>query len=87
LYAGELDAVGERDSVLEQPFSSGRKAYAAAAALHQRHAELLFERGDLLGDCRLRQRQRLGGTGERPLPSDLAEGEHPPRIQLHQLIL
>jgi hypothetical protein len=87
LDLGELDAVGERRGVLEQPFSGRRAAYAAAAALHQRRAELVFERGDLLGDRRLRQRQRLGGTGERPLPGDLAEGQHPPRIQLHQLIL
>ncbi|HYZ82265.1 MAG TPA: hypothetical protein VE571_13395 [Solirubrobacteraceae bacterium] len=83
LHAGQLNAVGERGGVLEQPFSGEREAYPAAATLHERHPELLFERGDLLGHGRLRHRQRLGGAGEGPLTRDLAEAQHPPGIQLH----
>ena len=52
----------------------------AGAAVEQPDAELALERGDLLGDGRLGQGERLGRARERVAVRDLAEGEHPARV-------
>jgi hypothetical protein len=50
--------------------------HAARAALHEHRAGLALERRDLLRDRRLRERERLGGGGERAAQRDLAEDSH-----------
>ena len=59
------------------------EADAARAALHERRAGLALERGDLLRDGGLRERQRLGGGGERAAHGDLAEHTHAADVE-HQ---
>ena len=52
------------------------QADAAHAALDERRPGLALERGDLLGDGGLRERQGLGGGGERAALGDLAQDPH-----------
>ena len=82
LRAGLREAVGDRVGVGEQQRARLGRRRAAGTALEQLQAELALERGDLLGDRRLRQRQRLAGARERPLMGDLAERQEPPRIHI-----
>jgi len=56
---------------------------AARAALHERRAGLALERGDLLRDGGLRERQRLGRRGERAAHRDLAEGGEELEVEHH----
>ena len=60
--------------------------HAARAALHERGAGLALERGDLLRDGGLRERQRLGRGGERAADRDLAEHPHAADVK-HELNL
>jgi hypothetical protein len=56
---------------------------AARVALNQHGAGLALERGDLLGDGGLGERQRLGGGGERASHRDLAQHSHAADVE-HQ---
>ena len=62
-----------------RPASVGTRA--AAAAHEQRGAELALERGDLLGDRRLAERERLGGARERAGAGDRAERQQPACVE------
>ena len=62
------------------------RLHAARAALHERGAGLALERGDLLRDRGLRERQRLGRGRERTAYRDLAEHPHAADVE-HQLNL
>ena len=80
LARGELEPVGDHVGVREQQLAGGRERQPAGPALEQPRARLALERGDLLGDRGLGQRQRLGRARERAEPRDLAEREHAARI-------
>ena len=56
---------------------------AAHAALDERGARLALQRGDLLRDRRLRERERLGGGREGAMLRDLAEHPHAADVE-HQ---
>ena len=60
--------------------------HAARAALDEDGAGLALERGDLLRDGRLRERERFGGGGERALEGDLAQDAHAADVE-HQCSL
>ena len=49
------------------------QAHAAAGALEQRHARLALEHGELLGDGRRRELQRVGDGGDRAARVQLAQ--------------
>ena len=80
LAGGELEPVRDDVGVVEQQRAGRRERQAAGPALEQLRAGLALQRGDLLGDGGLRQRQRLGRAREGSQPRDLAEGEHAARI-------
>jgi hypothetical protein len=83
LSVREGEAVGDRAGVFEQLFAGCRESQAARAAVQQPRPELALERGHLLGDGGLSERQVFGGARERALASDLAEGQQAPRIHRH----
>ena len=80
LGAGLREPLGDGVGVREQQRADLGRRGAAGAAVQQADAELALERGDLLGDRRLRQRERLGRAGERPAVRDLAKGEQAARV-------
>ena len=80
LGARELEPPGDRVGMLKQGRALRGQREPAGAPLEQPRSELAFELGDLVGDRRLRQRELMGGAGERALVSDHAEGEHAPRV-------
>ena len=86
LRVGERQALRDRPRVDEEPLAGRREAQPAPPSLDQAGPELALERGDLLGDGGLGERQRVGGARERAVLGDRAEREQPPRIQ-HQLSL
>ena len=55
----------------------------ARAALDERHPDLALERGDVLADRRLRQRQRVGRGRERAAGGDLGQHSQPAHVE-HQ---
>ena len=57
--------------------------HPARAALDEHGAGLALERGDLLGDGGLRERERVGGGGERAAEGDFAEDAHAADVE-HQ---
>ena len=59
--------------MLDQRAAGVGEPDAARAAVHERGPGLALERGDLLRDCGLRVRERLGGGGERTLFRDLLQ--------------
>ena len=65
LLAGLGEPLGDGVGVGEQQRADLGRRRAARAAVEQADAELALERGDLLGDRRLGQRERLGGARER----------------------
>ena len=68
---------GEDDvGVLDERAARLREAHAARAALDELRGGLALERGDLLGDGRLRVGQRVGGGGERSTGCNLAQHAH-----------
>ena len=69
------EPVGDRVGVREQQGARLGHRRAAGAAVQQPDAELALERGDLLRDGGLGQRERLGRARERAAPGDLAERE------------
>ena len=60
-----------------------RQPHPAGAALDEHRPGLALERGDLLGDGRLREGEGVGGGGERALEGDLAEDAHAANVE-HQ---
>ena len=60
LARGELEPVGDHVGVRQQQLAGGRELQAARPAVEQPRARLALERGDLLGDRGLGERQRLG---------------------------
>ena len=85
LRAGERQAVGERVGVLEQDLARGRELQPAGLAVQQPRADLLLQRGDLLRDGRLRERERSRGGAERALVGHRPERQQPSRV--HRLSL
>ena len=81
LAVRQPQALGDDVGVREQLLAGGRHFEAAAAAVQKTGADLPLERGHLLGDGRLGERQRLAGARERSMQRDLAEGQHAPRIE------
>ena len=77
----ELEPLGDDVGVREQLLARGRDLQLAAPALQQAGAGLPLERGDLLGDRRLRERQRLARARERAVQRDFAEGQHAAWVQ------
>ena len=77
----EPEPLGDDVGVREQLLARGRDLQLAAPALQQAGAGLPLERGDLLRDRRLRERQRLARAGERPVQRDFAEGQHAARVE------
>ena len=69
------EPVGDRVGVRQQQGARLGHRRTAGAAVQQPDAELALERGDLLRDGGLGQRERLGRARERAAPCDLAEGE------------
>ncbi len=87
LGVGLAEPVGDRVGVREQQRARLGDRRAARPAVEQPDAELALERGDLLGDGRLRQRERLGRAREGAAPGDLAEGEQAAWVEhRHELI-
>ncbi len=82
LLAGLREPVGDRVGVGEQQRAGRGRRRPARAAFEQLHAELALERGDLLGDRRLGQRERLARARERALTRHFAERQHSPRIHI-----
>ena len=77
----ELQSLGDHRRVLHQRSPRLGQHQAVGAALEQPRTHVGLERGDLLRDCRLRQRQRSRGTRERPLTRDGREGHHTTRVE------
>ena len=69
--------------VLDQQLARGRQADAARGAVDQPCARLGLERGDLTRDRGLRERQRVGGRGERSVRGDLAQDAQTADIDGH----
>ena len=82
LLAGLREPVGDRVGVGEQQRAGGGRRRPSGAAFEQLHAELALERGDLLGDRRLGQRERVARARERPLMRHFPERQQPPRIHI-----
>ena len=70
---GGLQAREDALGVPDERLAGGGQADAARMALEQRHAGFGLERGDLLGDRRLRVGERLGGGRERAAVGDLLQ--------------
>src|SRR4051812_43028484 len=85
LLAREPEPVRDRVRVPEQDLALGGEPEAAGLAIEQAHADLALERGDLVGDRRLRERERAGGAREGPLVSDRAKREDASRIHSQTL--
>jgi hypothetical protein len=81
LAVRQVQAVVDDVGVLEQQRAGLRERQPARPAIQQPGAELALERRDLLRDGRLGQRERPGRARERPVARDLAERQHPARIQ------
>ena len=60
------------------------QADAAHAALDERRPGLALERGDLLRDGGLGERERLRGGGERAALGDLAQDSHAANVKHQQ---
>ena len=73
----------DRLGVADDGLARVGEADATRAALHERRARLALERGDLLRDGGLGERQRLGRRGERAAHRDLAEHTHAADVE-HQ---
>jgi hypothetical protein len=71
--------------VLEQHGARGRELEPARTAVQQPRSELALERGDLLGDGRLRERQLARGLRERAPVSDGPERQQPSRFHSDSL--
>ena len=78
LELGE-DGVG----VAEQDAGGGREADAAAVGLDELLADLALERGDLLGDGRGGEVERVGGGRDRAAVGELAQGAQAAQVD-HQ---
>jgi hypothetical protein len=59
--------------VLDEELPRGRQRDRAPRAFEQWHARLPFQRAELLGDGRRRERDRLGDRGDRAAPGELAQ--------------
>ena len=81
LRVGLGEPLGDRVGVGEQQRAGLGGRRAARPAVEQAHADLPLERGDLLGDRRLGERERVGRPRERATVGDLAEGEQPARFE------
>ena len=64
-----------------QALAGLREPDPARPALDELRARLAFERGDLLRDRGLRERERLSGSGERAPRGDLSEDFHAAYIE------
>jgi hypothetical protein len=62
--------------VLEQDLARAGESQAAGLPLEEADADLTLQRGDLVRNGRLRQRQLARGARERALVRDGTEGEH-----------
>jgi hypothetical protein len=69
----------------QQRFAGRRGPRAARTALEQLAADLTLELRHLVGNGRLRERQRPRSARERTLVRDLAKGENAPRIHRSSL--
>jgi hypothetical protein len=61
--------------MLQKELAGGREAEPASAAVKEASPKLPFEREDLLGHGRLRERQLLRRAGERSASGNLAKGQ------------
>ena len=69
----EASSVGGVSATLDQQLAGRRQAEPPGPPLDERRVGLGLERRDLLGDGRLRVRERLGRGRERPAVGDLPE--------------
>jgi hypothetical protein len=72
--------------VLDEQAPGVRELRAAAGAGDQRSADLGLERGEVLRDRGLRERQRIGGGGQRTVVRNRAQGAQAPEV-VHKLSL
>ena len=77
------EAAEDRVGVADERAARVGEPDAAHAALDERRAGLALERGDLLRDGGLRERERVGGGGERAVLGDLPEDPHAAHVE-HQ---
>ena len=70
---GRLQAGDDALGVLDEQLAGRGQPQAARPPLDQRRLGLGLQRRDLLGDGRLRVRQRLGGRRERPAVGDFPQ--------------
>ena len=87
LDAGQLEPLGDRVGVREQDRAGRRQLQAAGPAVEQPGADLALERGDLLRDGRLGQRQLARRPGEGPPMRDGAERQDAARVHSRNLSL
>ena len=81
LDVGQGEALRHRLRVIERDRARLGQGQAPGPAMQQPRPQLALERGHLLRDRRLRQRQLARGGRERAGLRDGTEGEQPPRIQ------
>ena len=73
---GNLGFIGERLQLFserDQGLASRRELNVASTAIEERHAELVFQRLDLVGDGRLRHQEFFSGPAEIEVPGDGTE--------------
>ena len=70
---GERRALEQRVGVLDERQRRVGEPHAAAGALEQPHAGLALEHGELLGDGRGRELERVGDGGDRAALVELAQ--------------
>ena len=81
LGLGDLGAVEQRLRVADEHERGVGQPDAAAGRLEQRDARLALEHGELLGDRRRRELQRVGDRGDRPARVELAEEAEPAKVE------